>query len=1350
MEDNCQTDTRVKTVIADIESRDGAELKRLCGLMVSSGLISDTAIDSGDTDNNLMRLSTAFDELLVNIKLLETKTDVLTVRKATAIQSTEYGNVYPMSKKPRGYCVIIDNEFFTGEPIQCTHPPDISCELVPLLHIRLRRRTGTTADANRLSSVFKQLYFCVKTYKNKTVEEMKALLADIAADSALIGHDALAVIILSHGATEGIYGTDGVTVALKTILEMFNNENCPQLIDKPKMFFLSACRGGKTDPGTRKSLGPNLAAMGKPSTAPIVSTWSDMFVYYSTIEGYVSTRNIFKGSWFGQELGNCLAESAHREHLNDLVTIEVAKRVSDRITDIDGQPIKQAIETHIRGSVKKDNCQPDTQLVKLIDDIKGRGATDVTRLCQLLIESGLVSDVATDSSAVDLSQDDGPSRCLDTLKILLSCVSSMDLNALTVTKATAIQSTQYGNVYPMARKPRGYCVIIDNEKFNIESLKRRLGTKADANRLYSVFHQLFFDVRLYRNKTSEEMETLLADIAADKALEGHNALAVIMLSHGSKEGIYGTDGFTVALKDIFEMFNNEKCPQLIDKPKMFFINACRGSKIDPGIRKSLGATAAPVLTTWSDMFVYYSSIQGYISTRNILNGSWFGQELADCLAESAHREHLNDIMTIDVAKRVSEKIAQIKDQSTKQAIETLIRGSVKKDYCRRDTQLPALIAGVVFLSRNGEEVNRLRELMVASGLVVDNNDSGQCVSDGSRFSLTWLKKLIASMVLMNKVKPTVTKATELKHTKDVDVYPMTRKPRGYCVIIDNEYFDNENLETRFGTITDVKNLTAVFDQLFFDVKLYNNKSADQMKALLADIAADSALVGHDALVVIMLSHGAEEGIYGTDGVTVPINTILEMFNNKNCPQLLDKPKMFFTNACRGRYVSFRSPFSGSWFGQHLAKCLAKLAHREHLNDIMTIHVAKRVGDMLTENDTQLCKQAIETTIKGCVKKDYCRPDTQLPTLIADIASRSGAEVNRLRELMVSSGLVSRMTDDHNDSSQCVNDGSLFSLTWLEELIASILLVNKDELTVTKATKLKDTKYGDVYPMAHKPRGYCVIIDNEYFEDQHLEPRFGTIADAKRLSSVFDQLFFDVKIYTNKKAEQMKTLLGDIAADSALIGHDALAVIMLSHGAEEGIYGTDGVTVSINTILEMFNNKNCPQLIDKPKMFFTNACRGVRVDHNYEALGVICLYTILPWRKYDLGYVSKRDTLSGSWFGQHLAKCLAELAHREHLNDIMTIHVAKRVGDMSAETDTQSRKQAIEANIRGSVKKGNCEADTQLATLIADIESRSGDELSRLCGLMISSGLVSDTVADSVDSGQCVNDGPKRYLKAFKD
>ncbi|CAG2108821.1 unnamed protein product [Medioppia subpectinata] len=219
--------------------------------------------------------------------LFQAEIDVLTVKKDIFIKRD---NAYPMTKNPRGYCVIIDNEKFST----------------------MTRRIGTTADTNRLAYVFIQLFFRVIIYRNKTAEEMLKILSDIATDNALIGHNALAVIILSHGSTEGIYGTDGVTVPQNKIFKMFNNKNCPQLIFKPKMFFLNACRGG-----------------------------------------HVSMRDIFKGSWFGQELANCLAESAHRAHLNNIMTIHVAKRVSDRTAYFGEKLIKQAVHSHSQGSLKK-------------------------------------------------------------------------------------------------------------------------------------------------------------------------------------------------------------------------------------------------------------------------------------------------------------------------------------------------------------------------------------------------------------------------------------------------------------------------------------------------------------------------------------------------------------------------------------------------------------------------------------------------------------------------------------------------------------------------------------------------------------------------------------------------------------------------------------------------------------------------------------------------------------------------------------------------------------------------------------------------------------------------------------
>jgi hypothetical protein len=146
-----------------------------------------------------------------------------------------------------------------------------------------------------------------------------------------------------------------------------------------------------------------------------------------------------------------------------------------------------------------------------------------------------------------------------------------------------------------------------------------------------------------------------------------------------------------------------------------------------------------------------------------------------------------------------------------------------------------------------------------------------------------------------------------------------------------------------------------------------------------------------------------------------------------------------------------------------------------------------------------------------------------------------------------------------------------------------------ELTVIPAAKIKSAK-DDVYNMTSKPRGICLIIDNHSF-DRGLESRDGSIADAKRLSNVFSQLGFSVECHVNQNVVQMQTLLQQLSQKPELKYHDALAIIILSHGEGEQIYGSDGGLIAVEDILSFFNNVNCRLMIDKPKMFFLSACRG---------------------------------------------------------------------------------------------------------------------------------------------------------------
>ena len=53
------------------------------------------------------------------------------------------------------------------------------------------------------------------------------------------------VTLMSHGEKGFIKMEDGEKVSLEDIFEMFNNKNCPALQEKPKIFIIQACRGGK-------------------------------------------------------------------------------------------------------------------------------------------------------------------------------------------------------------------------------------------------------------------------------------------------------------------------------------------------------------------------------------------------------------------------------------------------------------------------------------------------------------------------------------------------------------------------------------------------------------------------------------------------------------------------------------------------------------------------------------------------------------------------------------------------------------------------------------------------------------------------------------------------------------------------------------------------------------------------------------------------------------------------------------------------------------------------------------------------------------------------------------------------
>lgn len=169
------------------------------------------------------------------------------------------------------------------------------------------------------------------------------------------------------------------------------------------------------------------------------------------------------------------------------------------------------------------------------------------------------------------------------MSLILTCKMSPIPSKLETYVATELRLGP--NIYPMTALNRGYCVIIDNTEF--DNHKERLGSRNEAERLKTVFSWANFTVILERDLTGSNMAQLLDKISQSPDLISHNALVVIVLSHGGSNGVIcGKDykklgdiesGFVTDL-EIIGKFDDENCKGLKGKPKIFFLSCCRGSK----------------------------------------------------------------------------------------------------------------------------------------------------------------------------------------------------------------------------------------------------------------------------------------------------------------------------------------------------------------------------------------------------------------------------------------------------------------------------------------------------------------------------------------------------------------------------------------------------------------------------------------------------------------------------------------------------------------------------------------------------------------------------------------------------
>ncbi|XP_004603710.2 caspase-9 isoform X2 [Sorex araneus] len=285
--------------------------------------------------------------------------------------------------------------------------------------------------------------------------------------------------------------------------------------------------------------------------------------------------------------------------------------------------------------------------------------------------------------------DPGP-RVLEPIKLKSEVLRPVDLGPRGISDARVPDKSRgdANLVYVLNADPCGHCLIINNVNFLPESrLQTRAGSNIDCEKLRRRFDWLCFQVDVKCDLTAKQMELALMELAQ----RDHRALdccAVAVLSHGCQAShrqfpgaVYGTDGCSLSVERIVNIFNGAVCPSLGGKPKLFFFQACGGEQKDYGFHvdstspedRSPGgdseADAAPFqddagtfdqpdavssLPTPSDIFVSYSTFPGFVSWRNTRSGSWYVETLDSVFEQWAPLEDLQTLL-LRVADAVSEK-----------------------------------------------------------------------------------------------------------------------------------------------------------------------------------------------------------------------------------------------------------------------------------------------------------------------------------------------------------------------------------------------------------------------------------------------------------------------------------------------------------------------------------------------------------------------------------------------------------------------------------------------------------------------------------------------------------------------
>ncbi|XP_018567841.1 caspase-3 [Anoplophora glabripennis] len=206
--------------------------------------------------------------------------------------------------------------------------------------------------------------------------------------------------------------------------------------------------------------------------------------------------------------------------------------------------------------------------------------------------------------------------------------------------------------YPRNGSDPGFVLIFNQENF--ENERDRVGTRRDVNEITECLQRQGFNIgksNIIHNASPEEIKAKLKQVSEDENLKDCNSLIIFFLTHGKEKDKLLTYNSSLTTNDIWKNFIN--CRYLENKPKMFVFQACKGGSFSTTRKTFITNEPSEIVPsdTFSqtylgpDMLIVYSTIEGNVSYRNSLTGTWFIQELCKNITGYGKRDDVFSIIT---------------------------------------------------------------------------------------------------------------------------------------------------------------------------------------------------------------------------------------------------------------------------------------------------------------------------------------------------------------------------------------------------------------------------------------------------------------------------------------------------------------------------------------------------------------------------------------------------------------------------------------------------------------------------------------------------------------------------------